>query len=697
MEVATTDPLVECLLAISTYHGRSTSRDGLTAGLPLENSCLTPALFNRAANRAGLVSRLVRRPLKRLQKALLPAVLLLENDEACVYMGLDVSGENAKVIYPELNEAVVSVPIDELVAKYTGVALLVRTRFRFDKRVTQTHHSLGGHWFWDAIKENQSIYRDVLIAAFCINIFALAMPLFTMNVYDRVVPNRAIETLWMLAMGVSIVMIADVVLKMMRAYFLDLAGRRIDINLSAKIMERVLGMRLESRPLSTGSFAASLRSFETIRDFTTSATVTALIDLPFTLIFIAVIGWIAWPMVIPLVLGVLTVLAYILISRKKMQALTESTYSAGAMRNATLIETLVGLDTLKAMGAESRMQHKWEKTTAFLARIGVQLRMLSTANISVTMFVQQLVTLLVIVIGVYLISDGLLSMGGLIACSMLSSRAIAPLGQVTGLLAHYHSATTSMASLDEIMKKPLERPAEAKFLTRNSFKGNIEFKDVHFSYPDSPVSALKGLSFTIKQGEHVAILGRVGSGKSTLEKLIMGLYQPSSGSIMMDGIDQRQLDPAELRHQIGYVPQDGASFPTMTVREHLAFALKLRKWSESKINARVKELSEMLGIGYILERKPNGLSGGESQRVALGRALASRPDTLCLDEPLSALDQETHHEMCGFLRHIQEQTGVTVLHITHNPEEAKRVADHILVLEEGEVKESENLLIHESH
>ena len=689
MDVATTDPLVECLLAISSYHGRNVSRDALIAGLPLDNHRLTPSLFDRAAHRAGLVSRLVKRPFGSLQKALLPAVLLLQNDQACIYVGTDNAGENAQVIYPELNEAVVSVPIAELTASYTGVALLVRTRFRFDQRVSQIRHSRDGHWFWEALKENRSVYRDVLLAAFLINVFALAMPMFTMNVYDRVVPNRAIETLWMLAIGVGVVMLADLILRIMRAYFLDLAGRRIDIKLSAKIMEQVLGMTLESRPQSTGSFAANLRSFETLRDFVTSATVTTLIDLPFTLVFVAVIAWIAWPMVIPLFIGVLLVLLYTFTSRQKMQELTESTYQAASMRNATLIETLVGLDTLKAMGAQSLMQRKWEKTTAFLARVGVQLRMLSTANISVTMVAQQLVALSVIVTGVYLIGDGRLTMGGLIACSMLSSRAIAPLGQATGLLAQYHSATTALSSLDDIMDKPIERPPEANFLSRNTFNGDIEFKNVSFAYPgteDTQLNVLKNLSLKIKQGERVAILGRVGSGKSTLQKLIMGLYQPTSGSVLIDGIDLRQLDPAELRHHIGYVPQDVTLFYG-TLRDNLTLAYPQADGAAVIRAAEIANLSEYVnthpqGFDLIVGERGESLSGGQRKAVALGRAVIHEPPIYLMDEPTGSMDHSNEawvHKQLATL--TQGKTFVVVTHRTSLLD----LVDRIIVIDGGQI------------
>ena len=523
MTASAEDPLLQSLLAVCLYHGSASTAEALVGGLPLDNGRLTPALVERAAGRVGLVSRILERSARAVEPALLPAIVLLSDQQACVLVGWSADGSEATVIYPQLNEAAVTVPAGELLAAEVGSVIVCRPRFRFDQRSPRTGTSDRGHWFWDAIRANTPIYRDVLLAAFFINVFALALPIFTMNVYDRVVPNYAVETLWMLAIGVVVILLADIVLRSMRGYFLDLASRRVDIQLSGKIMERVLGSRLESRALSVGSYAVNLRSFETVRDFITSASVTTLIDVPFALIFVAVIAWIAWPILIPLGLGLLVILGYAFATQGKLRELSETTYRAGAQRNATLIESLVGLDTIKAMGAESRMQRKWEESTAFLAHVGVQLRLVSNSTINVTMWGNQMVTLFVIITGVYLITAGQLSMGGLIACSMLSGRVMAPFGQVAGLVTSWHNAEISLKSLDEVMAKPMERPEGAQFLSREMFQGDIEFRNVSFAYPGAEMESLNNVSFRIRPGEHVAILGRVGSGKSTLQKLAMGL------------------------------------------------------------------------------------------------------------------------------------------------------------------------------
>lgn len=547
------DDLLHCLIVLARLHGQALTRDGALAGLPTPDGRLTPSLFERAAHRAGLSSKLVRQPIAKLRAELLPVVLLLDEQSACVLLERSADGASVRVIFPELGEAAVDLPTAQLEARYSGRALYARPRTRYDARTPAVKAVRGEHWFWGVIAENRRLYRDVLLAAFLTNLFAVAMPLFMMNVYDRVVPNQAFDTLWVLSAGIAIIVLGDLMLKVMRSRFVDLASSRADVKLSAFIMERVLGMRMEQRPASAGSFAANLRAFESVRDFIGSATVVAFIDLPFALIFFLVIGWIAPMMLIPLFIGAAVLLLYALAVQGRMHTLTETTYRASAQRNATLIEGLVGFETLKALAAEAPIQRKWEQSAALLARVGAQLRLLSASSGHTAAFVQGSVTIAIVILGVYLIGARELTMGGLIACSMLASRAMAPIGQVAGLLVQYHTASTALSSLEEVMQREVERPDGANFITRGRIEGAIEFKDVSFNYPGQSNASLRNVSFRLKAGERVAILGRIGSGKTTLEKLILGLYRPTSGAVLIDGIDLRQLDPAELRRHIGYV------------------------------------------------------------------------------------------------------------------------------------------------
>jgi len=676
------DPLLEALVYIARALGRQVSREGLTAGLPLENNRLQPSLMPRAADRAGLESRVVACSIDALPDDALPAILLLEDSGACVLLarnGDQMRTVDAKGIVQDLDHA-------ELSRRYIGTSIVLRTAFSFDERTPELHQHAEKHWFWGALRENLPLYRDVLIAAGMINLFALGLPLFTMNVYDRVVPNRAIETLWMLAIGLIIVLLADFALRSMRGFFLDLASKRIDIKLSAFIMERVLGLRMEERPASVGSLAANLRSFETVRDFITSATVTAIIDLPFALLFLIVIGWIAWPMLVPIVLAMIVVLGYAVTVGSRMHQLAESTYRAGAMRNATLIESLVGLESVKALGAEGVMQQRWERSAAFLAQTGAQLRLLAASTVNGAMAAQQITAVSVIVIGVYLISSAELSMGGLIACSMLSARAMAPMGQVAGLMTQYHNALTALSALDQIMAKPVERPKGAHFLSRQTFKGDIEFRDVAFAYPNTEMNALRGVNFRIKAGEKVAILGRTGSGKSTLLRLMLGLYRPTAGAVLIDGIDLRQLDPGELRRNVGYVPQDVMLFYG-SLRDNITIGAAHAEDADIVRATEIANIAEFVnlhpkGIDMLVGERGESLSGGQREGVAIARAVINNPPILLLDEPTGSMDHSGEEAVKLKLREFAADRTVVI--ITHRTS-LLDIVDRIIVTDHGKI------------
>ena len=680
------DPLLDCLVELTRIHGRPSTRAALTAGLPLEAGQLTPGLFARAAARAGLAAKLGRRSLDRIDAALLPAVLLLKGEEACVLLGWDASGENAQLLFPETGQGSVSLSRAALAERYAGIAIFARPHFRFDQRAPAVGQVRLRHWFWGALAEQWPVYRDVLGAAFLINMLALAMPLFTMNVYDRVVPNRALETLWVLALGVVIVIGVDFLLRSLRGYFIDLAGARIDMKLSAVIMERVLGMRMEARPAAVGSFSANLRSFESVRDFITSASVTAFIDLPFALLFVIVIGLIAWPLVFPVLAAMLLVTIYAYVLQYKMHELSETTYRAGALRNATLIESLSALETIKTQAAENVMQSKWEKSVAFVARVNNRMRFLSAAATNGAAEIQQLVNVTVVIVGVYLIGEGMLSMGGLIACTMLSSRAVAPLGQMVGLLLQFQNARVSLGSLEQIMQHPVERPEDANFVHRADLRGSIEFRDVHFSYPNTQVAALRGVTAHIKEGEKVVVIGRVGSGKTTLQKLLLGLYQAEQGTVSIDGVDVRQLDPADLRRNIGYVPQDVTLFYG-TLRDNIAIGAPYADDAAILAAAEAGGLSEFVnrhpdGFDMLIGERGESLSGGQRQGVAIARAFLMDPPILLLDEPTSAMDFSSEQQFKDQLRKIAAHK--TVLIVTHR-NSLLELATRIIVIDDGKV------------
>jgi ATP-binding cassette, subfamily C, bacterial LapB len=686
------DPLLDSLVEVCRLHGQGATRASLAGGLPLVDGRLNLELAERAAARAGMATRLQRQALEAIDAAALPAILVLKNNQSCVLVGWRDIG-TARVMLPQTGQGEVLLSRDELEARYTGIALFVRPQFRFDSRAREVRATRRGHWFWSAIGAQRFVYRDVLAAAALVNVFALAMPIFTMNVYDRVVPNNAVETLWAMAIGIVLILCADLWLRNLRSHFVDEASARIDVTLSARLMERVLGMKLANRPESVGSFASNLRGFEQVRDFIASSTVTALIDLPFALLFVAVMVWLSPWLALPVVLsfGIIVTLGWVL--QHRLHELSQTTYRASAQRNATLIESLTGIETIKAQGAESAIQAKWERNNTFLARINVRMRALSASASTGTAWLTQLCGVVTVLVGVYLIGERSLTMGALIAAGMLSGRALAPAGQVVALLMQYQGARTALESLDKLMAQPVERPGvdegAAPFIQRRDLKGAVELRNVRFAYPQRDDAALDGVSLSIQPGEKVAFIGRVGSGKSTIQRLVMGLYQPNEkdgGAVLLDGIDLRQLDPADVRRNIAHVAQDVMLFHG-SLRDNIAFGLPHTD------DAAIVAAAEIAGLAEFVQRHPKGfdlpvgergelLSGGQRQAVGIARAVLHNAPILLLDEPTSAMDFSTEAQitqrLAAFARHK------TVLLVTHRTSLLSMI-DRVIVIDNGRV------------
>ncbi|KHJ50233.1 type I secretion system permease/ATPase [Halomonas sp. NyZ770] len=685
------DELLECLKAIASFHQHEVSAEALRAGLPLEQGKLTPSVFGRAASRAGLTARIVKSRLSALNPALLPAVLLLEPGRACVLLAIDLKQQKARVLFPELAESEVEIPLAELHAGYSGDAIYVRPKFLTDNASEPSVNSKkrrDQHWFWGVIRENRRLYRDIVLGSLAINLFAVAMPLFVLNVYDRVVPNQATETLWVLAVGIFIVLCFDLALRLMRSSFVDLAASRADVKLSSSIMAKSLGLRLEERPASTGSFTSTLQSFESVRAFIGSATILGIVDLPFVLMFAAIIALINPWLVLPVLVGIVFVLLYALAAQGKLHELSQTTWEVGAQRNSLLVESISQLENVKALRAESRIQRQWEKATAFLAKTGSQLKMVSTSVSNVAQWAQHSIAVCVIIVGVYQIIQGNLTQGGLIAAYMLSSRAMAPISQAAALLAQYHQSSTALESLNNVMDKKSERHEGKSYVEKPSFEGNIRLEKVTLRYPNEERDALREVSIHIKAGEKVALLGRIGCGKSSLNKLIMGFYQPTAGAVLVDNVDIRQLDPLHLRRHIGYVPQDVSLFSGSLRDNIVAGGGNDRVDDEALLRA-----LELAGLEALVNGHPHGvdlqvgergqaLSGGQKQSVAIARALVQDPPILLLDEPTSSMDNASEEAFKANLTQIS--AGKTILVVTHRTSLLSLV-DRIIVMDAGKV------------
>lgn len=684
-DAALDDPLLGSLVALTHLLERPASPKALTAGLPLVGGLLTPDLFPRAAERAGLSARLLRRRLDSIDDLVLPCILLLKNRRAAVLVRR-LAEDRYELILPEAGSGAIEIGGEELRSQYTGYAFFAKPVANFVRRDRELREATSGHWFWSTILTQWPIYGEVLLASVLINCFAIATSLFAMNVYDRVVPNNALETLWVLTIGMLIVLGFDFALKMLRGYFVDAAGKIADIKMASKIFEHVLQIRMSARPRSAGAFASNLREFETLRDFFTSATMTTLVDLPFLLLFVAII-WVIGGIValVPLV-GIPIVIGAGLLLQIPLNRIVRRTFREASQKHGVLVEAINGLETIKSIGAEGRMQRAWEALVSATAESANKSRLLSAVTVNLANLVGNAVYVGVIVVGVYEIAAGRLTTGGLIACSILAGRAMAPLGQVAAVLTRYHQARTSLDTLNGIMQLPNERPPERIFVHRPVMKGAIEFKSVSFSYPGQKLPALSDVSFRIAPGERVGLIGRIGSGKSTIEKLVLGLYEPDTGAVLVDGIDVRQIDPADLRRNIGCVPQDVVLFQG-SIRENITLGAPFVDDAAVLRAAFVAGVEEFVGrhpAGYDLNVGERGeaLSGGQRQAVAIARALLLDPPVLVLDEPTSAMDNGAESRFIQ--RMARELAGRTLLLVTHRAS-LLALVERLIVLEGGRV------------
>ena len=682
--VSTHDPLLKCLVLLTRLYNRPFSEETLAAGLPLVDNWLTPELFERAAERAGLSAKVVKRELAEISPLTLPAVILLKGRRACL-LNTAAAGGACETVDPDTG-GVSKTSLSALEAEYTGHAILVREQLQFDSRTEHSAVPRVEHWFWGVVRQAWPLYGEVLLASLLVNLFALVMPLFIMNVYDRVVPNDTTETLWALAVGVLVVLGFDLVMRMLRAYLVDIAGKRIDVILSANIFERAMGLRMEARPASVGSFASNIHEFESFREFITSATITALVDLPFVILFIAVIFWIGGPVgAVPLMAVPLIILIGVALQRS-LGEIIQMSFRCAAQKQGLLIESLSTIETVKALSAEGVLQRKWEQLVGTVARLGIKARTLSSAIVNISVTVQQLATVGVIVVGVYLIAERELTIGALVACTILTSRALAPLGQVAGLMTRYHQSKSALATLHNIMQLPVERPPSKSFVHRPKIRGEIEFRNVTFSYPGQQTPALSNVSFRLGAGERVGLIGRIGSGKSTVEKLVLGLYKPSSGSILVDGVDINQIDPAVLRRNIGYVAQDVVLFYG-TVKENILFSAPYADDAAMIRAAEIAGVTDFVhpsaqGFDLRIGERGEGLSGGQRQTVAVARALLLDPPLLIMDEPTNALDNRSEETFKSKLD--KTLPGKTFLLVTHRAS-LLTLVPRLIVLDGGRV------------
>ncbi len=645
----------------------------------------SPGAFVDACAKMGLEAEARTIMIEAVPRQPMPVVLLLKGGEAAI--ASDVRAEQLRVLSPADGRSV-WMDMDELAEIYGGASIFVQPRREAERTdpADERAKPKGKRWFWQALFLAWPSYIHVIFGSMLINVFALVAPLYSMTIYDRVVPNAAIETLWVLSTGILLVYGFDFSIRMLRGYFVDFAGKKVDALLASRIFDQVIRIRLESRPASAGGFANNLREFETLREFFSSATVTTLVDLPFVALFLAGIWFVGgWLVITPLIAFPVVLLVGLLI-QIPLERIVKQAMALGAIRHAVLVETVSGLETIKAVGAGERMQHRWESSVMASAAAAVKSKVYSSLAINFSMLAQNLVTMAIIVHGVYLFAESQLTTGALIACSMFAGRAMAPLGQIAGILTRLKQSQASLDALDGIMALPREGDAQHRYIERTGLTGDIEFRNVSFAYPGQGNEVLRNISFAVRAGERVGIVGPIGSGKSSILKLLLGLYVPKEGQILIGGADIRQLDPADLRRHIGAVPQDVLLFAG-TVRDNIAVGVPYAE------DAEILEAAQLAGVDEFVRQHPEGyawsvgergerLSGGQRQAISLARAVLARPKILAMDEPTSAMDQGSEQAMKIRLEEMLE--GRTLVLVAHRPSLLTLVS-RLIVVDRGRI------------
>jgi ATP-binding cassette, subfamily C, bacterial LapB len=679
------DPLADALLFLAAHHGRAMSREALLAGLPILDNRLSVGLFTRAAQRAGLEVEPVKRKLSEIPSLVLPVALIMRDGSARIMVANDSNPDKAQVIDPTVKPYHAPRPLGADAAAYLGYAFLVRPASRANARVAAAGDLPSAHWFRSVVGRFWPNYAHVAIAALIVNVLGLAAPLFTMNVYDRVVPNGAIPSLIALSIGMTIAIVFDFVLRTIRSRIIDLTGKKIDVVLAANIFEHVQAVRMAQRPTSVGILANQIRDFDSVREFFTSGAVVSATDLLFAIIFIAILFEIAGPLawiaivMLPLMIGAGMVLQYPL-NRAMRRLQAES-----AARHGVLVEALSSIETVRAIGAEARMQTAWERSVAATARSGEDVHFWASLALTVSNSAQQIVNTLMLVVGVFLILDGKLSVGALVASTMLAGRVLAPISSIASVITRATQTLISLKAIDRVMALERERPLGRSYVGRRITEGRVAFENVSFRYPGGQDFALEKVSFRIEPGERVGIIGRIGSGKTTLGRLMVGFYDPQEGRILVDGIDARQYDPADLRAGIGFVLQDTELF-FGKLRDNITLGRPSSTDEEVLSAARLAGVESFIAgqpLGYDMPVAEGGssLSGGQKQAIGLARVLIRRPKVIFFDEPTAHFDVRSEAEFLERLKGLAREQ-MTIMISTHRFSLLSYV-DRLLLFEKG--------------
>lgn len=687
---APVDLLLECLRHVALRYDRKIDRESLLAALPVDQQKgVAPALFPRVAARAGFKAAFAKTGFEALSEHLGPIIVLLKGNQ----VGLVFNNSNSVAEYYLLGADAKLKPVqaDALQNVYLGFAFTL-VQVQADQEVNNVAdmdvETKRQKWFWLTLWRYRAYYLQIIPASLLVNLFALSMPFFVMIVYDKVVPNNAVETLWVLAIGITLVYLFDLMIRLVRGALLERAGREMDYELAGVLFEQVLSLSMRSIPNSTGFLANRVKAYETLREFFVSAAMLALADLPFSLLIIAVIFFVAGPIGWLLLLAVAIGFAINIALQVPLYKAVKNATAAGIERQSLVGESIANLESIKANNGEGYLLRRMNKLLSSSALSGVKSHWYALVGNSATTSLVSLTSVAVIVAGVYQVNAGALSMGGLIATVMLTSRCMAPLAQVSGLMTRMQQSLQSLHSLTEVMQMEREVDHRREYIINEAFTPDFKFNQTVFAYPEHQTSALNIEDLKIASDESVALLGKIGCGKSTMVKLMAGVISPTGGSLLIDGVDATQYHPAVLRSNIGYVPQDAALFHG-SLRDNIKFG------SADVTDDAILQAAKDVGLAEYINLHPQGLnaevgergallSGGQRRAVVLARCLVRNYQLLLLDEPTANLDPATELHVINTLRKLKQERKINLIIATHK-KGVLDLVDRAIVIEHGKV------------
>ncbi len=697
------DALAHAISWLTRHHGRERTPESLLAGQPRAGR-LGPDQALQALREAGYSAGLMQRPLAAMHHLLLPAVLLLKEGDACIVVARHANDARSyDIVMPGREHHACTATEDELQQEYTGFALVATPLAAPAAAPGQDAAALrdpGSHWLWGTLRRFIPYYRGALLAALLSNVLMLVTGLATSVIFDKVIPHQAFITLAALATASALALVFDLISRQLRSYLIDMASRKADLIIGATLFRQTLGIRMESRPASSGAYAHHVAQVEQVREFFASATLAALSDLPFIVLFVAMTFVIGGPLGWVLVLAIPLLLGMSVLIQGSLRRAMNTHQAEQADLQGVLIESVDGLEDIKAAGAQGRFIRRYEESTATSSAAMLRSRRITAWTTNISAVSQQLITMVMLVIGVFLIADNTLTGGALIGAVMFATRAVAPLSSVVQLATRYQGARAAMRALDHVMRQPVEREPGRSYVPKRELTGALGLVDASFSYPSQPIAGsgaqvpttgggprvLKGVTLRFAPGERVALLGRIGSGKSTILRLLAGLYLPSEGMVEADGMDLRQIDPADYRARVGFVSQDPRLF-SGSLRDNV---LLDRPGADA---GRLAEVARLTGLDRLVASHPQGwelpvgeagtlLSGGQRQLVALARCLVTKPQVLLMDEPTSSMDAQSE---VAFLRQLKAACGnCTLIMVTHRPAVLELV-DRIVVVDAGKL------------